>query len=509
VLPLRAEGARLRLDTTRDLRNLRESAWLLLLVGIVSVAMGAAGWAFLFGLKLVTGLREQQPALFFLLIPVSVMTSWLYHRHGLAASRGNNLVIESALTGRLIHARMAFLTFFCSIATHLAGGSAGREGTAVQIGGTIASNVSGLLHLEGYDHHDLMLAGISSAFGAVFGTPLAGAFFGMEMCFVGKLEYRAALYCLVGSFTGNAVARFLGVTHGIHAVGSFPALDGRTFALAVAGGIAFGIIARAFSASIRFVKRTYDRIPGSYLVRALVGSAVLLAVFLLTGTQRLGGLSEWMVDAGFSGEASPIDAAAKLVLTALTVGSGFQGGEVTPLFDIGASFGGWMGSVAGFAPGLPAALGMLGVFGAALNVPITTIMLGIDMFGGAGAPYFVIVSFVSYLVAGHRGVYPAQRIITPKRRSLAPDVEHTVEEVITARAKPARVADDVRPVRPDGAAEDAAAGSAAVDEASSVTEDAAAGSAAVDAGADTAARETAVDTAPRRAGAAASTGDPA
>lgn len=435
VLPLSVSGTRLKLDATRDLRNLRESGRLLALVAIVSVAMGAAGWAFLTGLKTVTALREAEPLLFLLLIPVGAGTAWLYQNHGLAASRGNNLVIESALTGRLIHARMAFLTFCCSIATHLAGGSAGREGTAVQIGGTIASNVSGLFHLDAYDHHDLMLAGISAAFGAVFGTPLAGAFFGMEMCFVGKLEYRAALYCLAGSFMGNAVARLLGVTHAAHAIGSVPLLDARTIALTVGAGIVFGVVARLFSGAIRLVKRVYARIPVAAPVRALVGAGVLLAVFLLTGSQRLGGLSEWMVDAGFSGASSPLDALGKLVLTALTLGAGFQGGEVTPLFDIGASLGGWMGVTAGFAPALPAALGMLGVFGAALNVPITTIMLGIDMFGGAAAPYFVIVSFVSYLVAGHRGVYPAQRIVTPKRRSLAPDVEHTVEEAIAARAE--------------------------------------------------------------------------
>lgn len=434
ALPLRSSGTRLKLDTTRDLRNLKESARLLLLVAIASVAMGVAGWAFLTGLRLVTGLREGQPLLFLLLIPVGVITAWLYQHHGRAASRGNNLVIESALTGRLIHARMAALTFFCSIATHLAGGSAGREGTAVQIGGTIASNVSGLFHLDAYDHHDLVLAGVSAGFGAVFGTPLAGAFFGMEMCFVGKLEYRAALYCLAGSFMGNAVARWLGVAHAARAIGDVPSLDARTIALTVAAAIVFGIAARLFSAAIRFVKLSYARIPASAPVRALVGAGVLLAVYVATGSQHLGGLSEWMVDAGFSGASSPFDALGKLALTALTLGAGFQGGEVTPLFDIGASLGGWMGATAGLAPALPAALGMLGVFGAALNVPITTIMLGIDMFGGAAAPYFVIVSFVSYLVAGHRGVYPAQRIVTPKRRSLAPDAEHTVEEAIAAHA---------------------------------------------------------------------------
>lgn len=130
---------------------------------------------------------------------MGVATAWVYKNHGLAAKRGNNLVIDSALGTRLIHMRMAVLTFVCSTLTHLTGGSAGREGAAVQIGGTIASNISSLAHLKKHDHHDLMLAGISSAFGAVFGSPLAGAFFGMEMCFIGKIDYTAGIYSLVAS----------------------------------------------------------------------------------------------------------------------------------------------------------------------------------------------------------------------------------------------------------------------------------------------------------------------
>ena len=172
-----------------------------------------------------------------------------------------------------------------------------------------------------------------------------------------------------------------------------------------------------------------------------MGSLALCAVYFAFSWQRYAGLSSWLVEAGFEGRTSPLDPVAKLVCTALTLGAGFQGGEVTPLFAIGASLGGWIGPVIGFDPSFMAALGMLGMFGAALNVPITTIMLAIDMFGGAGAPYFVIVAFVSYLVEGHRGVYPAQRIVTPKRRSLAPDTGDTLEAAI-ARHHQAADADE-------------------------------------------------------------------
>ena len=175
-------------DTRRNARNLLASAKLLVLVVIVSLAMGVAAWAFLASLNIATDYREHHAWIYALLPVVGVATAWVYKNHGLAAKRGNNLVIDSALGTRLIHMRMAVLTFVCSTLTHLTGGSAGREGAAVQIGGTIASNISSLAHLKKHDHHDLMLAGISSAFGAVFGSPLAGAFFGMEMCFIGKID---------------------------------------------------------------------------------------------------------------------------------------------------------------------------------------------------------------------------------------------------------------------------------------------------------------------------------
>ena len=154
---------------------------------------------------------------------------------------------------------------------------------------------------------------------------------------------------------------------------------------------------------------------------------LLSRTLYINGQTPYAGLSEWMVGAAFRGETTLADPVAKLGMTALTVGAGLQGGEVTPLFGIGASLGGWIGQVTMGDPSLVAALGMVGVFGAALNVPITTIMLGIDMFGAQAAGYFVIVGFVSYLAAGHAAVYPAQRIVTPKRRGLKDDAALTVE----------------------------------------------------------------------------------
>ena len=411
----------------RGAGNACASARVLALSILTAALMGVAGWAFLTALEMATSAREANLWLFALLPVINVATAWLYRNHGLRAQRGNNLVIDSTITGTPIHARMAPLTFLCSTATHLAGGSAGREGAAVQMGGTIASNVAGIFRVEGHDRRDLMMAGISSAFGAAFGTPLAGAFFGMEMCFVGKLDYSAALYCLTGSFVGNAVSRALGSHFAFQAIARVPQMDLRALAIVIAAAAVFGLAARLFTFCIRSVKRLYARIFTNYLAAAATGGVVLAVLFLGLGMTPYSGLSEWMVGAAFQGQTTLVDALAKLGMTALTVGAGMQGGEVTPLFGIGASLGGWIGQVAMGDPSLFAALGMLGLFGGALNVPITTIMLGVDMFGAQAAGYFVIVGFVSYLVAGHAAVYPAQRIVTPKRRGLKADTTLTVE----------------------------------------------------------------------------------
>ena len=430
---LRRESRELAIDARRDMGNARASLRVFALSVVIAALMGAAGWAFLAALRLATGAREAHLWLFLLLPAVNMATAWLYRNHGLRAQRGNNLVIDSTITGTPIHKRMALLTFACSTATHLAGGSAGREGAAVQMGGTIASNVASLFHVEGHDRRDLMMAGISAAFGAAFGTPLAGAFFGMEMCFIGKLDYSAALYCLTGSFVGNAVSRALGSPFAFEQIAAVPAMSPLTLAVVLAAAVAFGLTARLFTFCIRTVKRLYARFFTNYLVAAAVGGLLLAVLFLGCGLHAYGGLSEWLVPAAFTGKTTLADPLAKLGMTALTVGAGLQGGEVTPLFGIGASLGGWIGATTLGDPSFMAALGMLGVFGAALNVPVTTIMLGIGMFGASASAYFVIVTFVSYLIAGHYAVYPAQRIVTPKRRSLKGDAELSVERALEQR----------------------------------------------------------------------------
>lgn len=417
-------------DATRGANNIKDSAMLMLLVVATSIAMGVLAWAFLKSLEFATDFRIEHRFMYLLMPVVAVATAWLYKNHGLKSSRGNNLIIDSAFSQELVHARMAVLTFVCSTATHFVGGSVGREGAAVQIGGTLASNVSHFARLNKVDHHKLMLAGISAAFGGVFGAPVAGAFFGMEMCFIGKIDYTAAIYCLTGSFIGNAVARGLGATFEVFTIAIVPSFTWYSVFFTALAAVLFGLVAKAFAFSVHWMKDFYKRIFPNYLVAAGVAACVVLIAYAVFDAWDYAGLATWLSSSGFAGTTSIIDPIAKFVLTVLSLGAGFQGGEVTPLFGIGASLGGWIGQLTSLGPGFFAAMGMLGVFCGGLNVPITTIMLALDMFDGSAAPFFVITAFVSYLVSGHAGVYQAQRIITSKRRSLSFDQGATVAEAI-------------------------------------------------------------------------------
>ena len=256
-----------------------------------------------------------------------------------------------------------------------------------------------------------------------------GAFLGIGNA-LGKIDYTAGIYCLVASFTGYFTSLALGTEYEANVIASVPNMTPRTVVIVVISAIIFGLTARLFAWSVRTVKSLYGRFITNYLVRALIGALVVLAAYALLDAWDYAGLSTWLSGAGFAGNTTLADAVIKLVVTALTLGAGFQGGEVTPLFGIGAALGGWIGCLTGLDPSFLAALGMLGVFCAGLNVPITTCMMAIDLFHGTAAGFFVIVAFISYLTGGHRGVYPAQRIISPKRRSLIVDEGGTVADAI-------------------------------------------------------------------------------
>lgn len=395
---------------------------------ISSIIIGIISSIFLKALKLVTKLRMENQILILLIPVVGVLTAFAYTKYGKNSYRGNNLVIDSFHGKDRVPLRMALLTFIFTILTHLSGGSAGREGTAVQIGGALTNKISNIFKLEKKEKKYLIMSGVSAAFGSVFGTPLAGAFFGMEVFSLGKLKIKGIIYCFLSSYLANYVTEFLGISHEIYIIKEIPK-SFKFIIILIISSILFGLTARLFAVGIKRIKAFYAKNIKNYLLRAFIGSIIIIIIIVIFNLKDFQGLSTEMIEKGFLGETTVLDSLKKLFFTVMTLGAGFQGGEVTPLFDIGASLGGALGVITKIEPSILAALGMICVFGSAANTPITTIFLGIDLFGIRALPYYIIASIISYYITGHNGIYGAQVIEIPKRKNFKKYIGKTIEKL--------------------------------------------------------------------------------
>ncbi len=413
----------------RKLPALRFAGRWLLLSSLVGVLAGAGSALFLAVLEAITHFRIEHPALLIGLPLAGAAVAWMYLRFGGRAGGGTSVVLDAvhdADTGyeRRIPLRMAPMVLIGTWTSHLFGASVGREGTAVQMSAALADAIRRLLRFEADERRLLVLAGISGGFGAVFGTPVAGAVFGLEVHSAGRIRYDALIPCLIAAVVGDWTALTLGVTHTAQpALPELP-VELPRLALVIGAGIVFGLAARLFvlvTETVRDVLRHRLRSP---LLRPVVGGVAVIALTLLVGTTAYNGLSLPLINASLRGDPSigPFDWLIKLIFTGVSVGSGFIGGEVTPLFGIGASLGHVIGMAAG-DPALLSAIGFAAVFGAASNTPIACTLLTVEVFGG-GSLVYVIVGIVSaYFISGTRQLYPAQRIDTPKylhRRSGEP-----------------------------------------------------------------------------------------
>lgn len=386
-----------------------------------SVFMGVISYIFLTLLNFSSVFRSYFP-LCILFLPVSgIITAFIYKKYGGNSIKGNNLIIQSANEGVLVPKRLAVLTFIFTLLTHFSGGSAGREGTAVQIGGTITSNAADRFGFKGEDRKIIILSGLSAAFGSVFGTPFAGAFFGMEVCCIGQLSVSAVIPCFASSYLANEVALLLGAAHEEHTISAIPSISPMFILILITASIMFGLIGKFFALAVKYIKILYSKIFKHYIIAAFIGSLIVTLLIVSFRLNAYEGLSTWMQSDAFEGKANWYDMPIKFALTSLTLGAGFQGGEVTPLFDMGTAFGGWFGSVFNLEPSFFAAIGLICVFGSAANTPLTTIMLGIELFGAEAVPYFVAAAIISFIASGSTGIYSAQETKLSKtlsRRSL-------------------------------------------------------------------------------------------
>ncbi|MVX65453.1 chloride channel protein EriC [Clostridium chromiireducens] len=422
------------LRTTLFIKNLNMSTILglsffkwIIISTIVGSLVGSAAAFFLKSLDIATTLRNDNPWLLFLLPIGGALVSFLYSKYGKNSSKGNNLIIDKINTSKdHIPLRMAPLVFFGTFITHLFGGSAGREGTGVQIGSSIAESIGKLLNLDKTDTKIILMCGISSGFGSVFGTPLAGTIFGLEVAALGTMNYAGLIPCFISAFVGNIMTEVWGIHHTHYSVLQIPDITYSSVLKVVIAAILFGLISKLFSELTHKLKEVFTSGFENASIKSFIGGLIIIAFTYMIGTRDYLGLSIPLINDSFTGHVNPFAFLLKIIFTSFTLGTGFQGGEVTPLFVIGSTFGNTLSSILNISPSLLAALGLIGVFSGATNAPIASFVLGLEMFGSAGMEFMFMTCAISYLFSGHSGIYTSQKIGISKSRLIKVPQESTL-----------------------------------------------------------------------------------
>jgi H+/Cl- antiporter ClcA len=434
-----------------------------LIGSVIGALAGASSAIFLYGLRVVTLLQGQDPRLLYWLPIGGLSVGLAYHYVGDRSAAGNNLILDEVhgFAGPLadtssgsrppggrdlahetwVPVRLAPLVLIGTWVTHLFGGSAGREGTAIQMSGALSDGFARLVGFDRRDRRLVLIAAISGGFASVFGVPLAGTVFGLEVLAVGRIRYDAIVPALTAAMVGNIVFDLIHLPHDVTPSHALPemALSAGLLAKVGLAGLAFGFASVLFSELTDGIKRMFAVLVVWPPLRPFVGGLMVIGLVLLTGTRDYLGLSLPLIDDALTG--SPIvwyAFALKLLFTAVTLGAGFQGGEVTPLFVIGATLGAALAGPLGVPVDVLASVGFVAVFAAATNTPLACTIMGIELFGIGALPYLAVGCVVAYVFSAHRGIYASQRIDTPKDPHSERPSGETLRDLSSRRSRPRR-----------------------------------------------------------------------
>lgn len=411
----------------------------ILLGTLVGVLCGAASAAFLWLLERATELRTGHEIIVYTLPVAGLAIGWIYERFGQSIKAGNNLVIDTIHDeGPEIPLRMAPMVLIGTVLTHVFGGSAGREGTAVQMGASITDWVSHRLKVGAHVRRQLLAAGVAGGFGSVFGTPIAGTVFGLEFIVLGRIEYDALVPALVASVVGDMTTRALGIGHTHYPAAPHVPLTALLLLKWLVFAAAVALVTAAFIELTHFIKKRGEKHIPRLPIRMFLGGLVVVGLWKLVGTSDYLGLGVPMIVRSFEDPNVPVYAfALKLLFTAITLGAGFLGGEVTPLFFVGAALGSVLARFLGIPIELGAGVGLAAVFAASSNTPLALSIMAMELLGAPVFPHVVIVCVLAYLLSGHRSIYPAQRLLRGKGGTHLSSVKALRDlEAASAHARP-------------------------------------------------------------------------
>ncbi|NPB03170.1 MAG: voltage-gated chloride channel [Thermotogae bacterium] len=369
---------------------------------------------------------------YYFLLPFGILLSKLLIKYLApeAEGHGTEKVIESIhrRSGR-IDVKVIPVKLMATVLTLATGGSVGKEGPAAQIGAGISSFMASLLRFSDTDRKKLVVCGISAGFASIFGTPISGALFGMEVLFLGSMMYEVILPSFVSGIVAYQTAKLFGISYEYFPMSFYVPSMAHFLTFSVLAGIFFGIIAVLFIEVLKFVEFVFKKLQINDSLKAVLGGAILILLTFLLSDDYLGLGLDRIHDALVVGDAKPWDFLAKSLFTSVTLAAGGSGGIVTPLFFVGSTSGVLFAKLLGLNARIFAALGFVGVLSGAANTPISSSVMAIEIFGPKIGPYAAIVSVISFLITGHRSVYPSQRIGIRKSPSVEVEIGVEVEDV--------------------------------------------------------------------------------
>ncbi|MBR5135358.1 MAG: chloride channel protein [Clostridia bacterium] len=375
---------------------------------------GLIGTAFHVSLEYANTVFGAYTWLIWLLPPGGLLIALMYRLTHMTKSGGTDDVIDSIRTGKHLRFMTAPLIFISTFITHLFGGSAGREGAALQLGGSIGVKIGRALRLQGRDMHTVTLCGMSALFSALFCTPLTAVFFALEVISVGIMYYAALLPCLAASLLAYGIALWLGA-HPITFTVDIPSYSVDLLWRVVLLSLCCTAVSVIFCYTMRRTSQAFKKLFKNPFLRVAVGASLIIALTFLTNTNDYNGAGMDVVHRAIdNGEAVPTAWIWKIIFTAVTIGCGLKGGEIVPTMFIGSTFGCVMGSLLGLPPAFSAAIGLIAVFCGSVNCPVTSLILSIELFGSSGLLFFATACVISFILSGNFGLYHAQKIVYSK-----------------------------------------------------------------------------------------------